>query len=77
MGVRGCPLSLWIPVSVLFPGGPQRRKRPVPGTAVGTRMGCRARGVITPALLVGGICLLDLGSVSSVDGRAIGLVERQ
>ena len=33
-----------------------------------------AAGVITRALLVGGIDLLDWGSVGAVDGDAIGLV---
>jgi hypothetical protein len=40
----------------------------------GIRVGGRAAGVITRTLLVGGICLLDLGSVGTVDCGAIGLV---
>ena len=64
MSVRGSPLSFWIPVLVLFPGDSQRRERLVPGAA----------GVIMCAPVVGGICLLDLGSVSAVDGGSAGLV---
>ena len=65
---RGSPLSFWIPVLVLFPGGPQRRERLGPGAAIGVRIGGRAAGVTTRALLVGGVDLLDFGSVGAVDG---------
>ena len=76
MGVRGGPLAFWIAGLVLFPGCPQRRERLGPGVAVGVRAGGRAAGVITRALLVGGIYLIDSGSVSAVDDDAAGLVWR-
>ncbi len=63
MGLRSSPLSFWIPVLMLFPGA-----------ALGARIGGHAVGVITRALLVDGICLLDLGSAGAVDGNAIGMV---
>ena len=77
MGLRGSPLSFWIPVLVLFPGGTQRWEGSGPGAAVGACIGGRARGVTARALLVGGVHLLDFGSVGAVGGNAIGLVQRQ
>ena len=77
MGLGRSPLSFWIPVLVVFPGSTQRRESLGPGAAVGVRIGGRAAGgVITRALLVGGIRLLDLGSIDAVNGDADGLVWR-
>jgi len=74
MGTGGGPLSFWIPVLVLIPGSSQQRDRLGPGAAVGVRGGGRAAAVIVCALVVGGIGLLHLGSVSAADGDSAGLV---
>ena len=65
MGVRSSPLPFWIPVLVLFPGGPQRRERLGPRVAVGVTVGRRvAACAVTSAFPVGGIYPLDLQSVA-------------
>ena len=74
MGLGGSPISLWIAGLVLFPGGSQRRERLGPGAAIGVRIVGRAGGVTTRALLVGGVDLLNCGSIGAVDAYATGLV---
>jgi len=74
VGLRGSPLSFWIPVLVLFPGGSQRRERFGPGTAVDARIRGPAADVVARAPMAGGIGLFDLGLVGAVDGDAIGVV---
>ena len=74
MGAGSGPLLFWIPDLVLFPGGTQRRERLGPGVAVVLRLGGLAAGAVTRALVMGGIYLLDLGSIGAVNGNTVGLV---
>ena len=70
MGLGGSPLSFWIPLLVVFPGGSSLD----PGAAVGVRIGGGAAGAVTRAPAAGGVYLLDLGSVGAVGVDAVGLV---
>jgi hypothetical protein len=73
MGLRSSPLPFWIAVFVLFPGGPQRGESLGPGVTVaassgvtvGVTVGDRVVRAVTGASPVGGIYLLNLGSVGA------------